>query len=434
MQIHWWLNMCFFTHTCARTHTHTHTHTDLHGDTCICWNRWIHTFTYTQTRTSECTHILSLVCTHTCIHLLSCTHKRICTPQSTVCFEWTSGCVCRLQEKHVKEKQCEHQRRLIDLQEKLRKTQTQVKILLMSLLLLAVGHVADWMLIVLLTDTVSVCFLCCWLNVGCVAEICYLTLFLVLLTECGVCCWNMLSHSVSCVADWMWGVLLKRCYLSLFLVLPAVGSVASCWLGYRLRGVLPALCVWGGVAGFGLCCQLQGVLSAGCGVLPDVGCVANWVLVVLPTEWWLCCQLSDGCVVDRVVVVLLTDAVSVCVSSCWLQVVLPTDAVSVCLLCCWLWVVADCVADYGLCCQQMLTVKERVEELHKQCKEAAEVKPPRDITAEFLVKSKLRDLRAACKVGHCFPLAFLCTHTHTHRDTYTHTHTHACTRLHIQPI
>lgn len=48
----------------------------------------------------------------------------------------------------------------------------------------------------------------------------------------------------------------------------------------------------------------------------------------------------------------------------------------------------------------MLTVKERVEELHKQCKEAAEVKPPRDITAEFLVKSKLRDLRAACKVGH----------------------------------
>ena len=43
----------------------------------------------------------------------------------------------------MKEKQCEHQRRLIDLQEKLRKTQTQVKILLMSLVLLAVGRVAN---------------------------------------------------------------------------------------------------------------------------------------------------------------------------------------------------------------------------------------------------------------------------------------------------
>lgn len=30
--------------------------------------------------------------------------------------------------------------------------------------------------------------------------------------------------------------------------------------------------------------------------------------------------------------------------------------------------------------------------------ECMEVKPPRDITAEFLVKSKLRDLNAACKV------------------------------------
>ncbi|XP_076444421.1 lysine-specific histone demethylase 1A-like [Babylonia areolata] len=46
---------------------------------------------------------------------------------------------------------------------------------------------------------------------------------------------------------------------------------------------------------------------------------------------------------------------------------------------------------------QMLTLKDRVEELHKQSNEAAEVKPPRDITAEFLVKSKMRDLRAACK-------------------------------------
>lgn len=47
---------------------------------------------------------------------------------------------------------------------------------------------------------------------------------------------------------------------------------------------------------------------------------------------------------------------------------------------------------------QMLNLKEKAEELHRQCKEAAEVKPPRDITAEFLVKSKLRDLRAVCKV------------------------------------
>ncbi|XP_069128605.1 lysine-specific histone demethylase 1A-like isoform X3 [Argopecten irradians] len=45
----------------------------------------------------------------------------------------------------------------------------------------------------------------------------------------------------------------------------------------------------------------------------------------------------------------------------------------------------------------MLSVKDRVEELHKQWKEASDVKPPRDITAEFLVKSKLRDLNSACK-------------------------------------
>ncbi|XP_048768559.2 lysine-specific histone demethylase 1A-like isoform X4 [Ostrea edulis] len=45
----------------------------------------------------------------------------------------------------------------------------------------------------------------------------------------------------------------------------------------------------------------------------------------------------------------------------------------------------------------MLSLKDKVEELHKQWKEATEVKPPRDITAEFLVKSKLRDLNTACK-------------------------------------
>lgn len=47
----------------------------------------------------------------------------------------------------------------------------------------------------------------------------------------------------------------------------------------------------------------------------------------------------------------------------------------------------------------MVTAKERVKELHQQYKEASEVKPPRDITAEFLVKSKHRDLTALCKVS-----------------------------------
>ena len=49
--------------------------------------------------------------------------------------------------------------------------------------------------------------------------------------------------------------------------------------------------------------------------------------------------------------------------------------------------------------RQCLSVKERIEELRKQWTEASEVKPPRDITAEFLIKSKFRDLRVACKVG-----------------------------------
>ncbi|CAB1334927.1 unnamed protein product, partial [Coregonus sp. 'balchen'] len=46
---------------------------------------------------------------------------------------------------------------------------------------------------------------------------------------------------------------------------------------------------------------------------------------------------------------------------------------------------------------KMVGTKERVKELHQQHKEASEVKPPRDITAEFLVKSKHRDLTALCK-------------------------------------
>lgn len=52
---------------------------------------------------------------------------------------------------------------------------------------------------------------------------------------------------------------------------------------------------------------------------------------------------------------------------------------------------------------QMVATKEKVKELHQQYKEASEVKPPRDITAEFLVKSKHRDLTALCKVVHQNP-------------------------------
>ena len=47
---------------------------------------------------------------------------------------------------------------------------------------------------------------------------------------------------------------------------------------------------------------------------------------------------------------------------------------------------------------QMLSLQDKIEELHKQWKSASEVKQPRDITAEFLIKSKFRDLSAACKV------------------------------------
>uniref|UniRef100_A0A3Q2XZ25 Lysine-specific histone demethylase n=1 Tax=Hippocampus comes TaxID=109280 RepID=A0A3Q2XZ25_HIPCM len=46
---------------------------------------------------------------------------------------------------------------------------------------------------------------------------------------------------------------------------------------------------------------------------------------------------------------------------------------------------------------KMVSTKERVKELHQQFKEASDVKPPRDITAEFLVKSKHRDLTSLCK-------------------------------------
>lgn len=46
----------------------------------------------------------------------------------------------------------------------------------------------------------------------------------------------------------------------------------------------------------------------------------------------------------------------------------------------------------------MLAVKEQIEELNKQCKELTENKGTRDITQEFVVRSKLRDLNTMCKV------------------------------------
>lgn len=41
---------------------------------------------------------------------------------------------------------------------------------------------------------------------------------------------------------------------------------------------------------------------------------------------------------------------------------------------------------------------DRLVELNKQYKEMAECKQSRDITQEFVLRSKLRDLHNACKV------------------------------------
>ena len=49
-------------------------------------------------------------------------------------------------------------------------------------------------------------------------------------------------------------------------------------------------------------------------------------------------------------------------------------------------------------CWQMVALREKIEELHKSWKEVSEVKGPRDITADFAVRSKQRDLNAACRV------------------------------------
>uniref|UniRef100_T1JI28 Lysine-specific histone demethylase n=1 Tax=Strigamia maritima TaxID=126957 RepID=T1JI28_STRMM len=46
---------------------------------------------------------------------------------------------------------------------------------------------------------------------------------------------------------------------------------------------------------------------------------------------------------------------------------------------------------------KMLSVKERLEELHKQHAELNDTKQPRDITLEFLLRNKYRDLTVACK-------------------------------------
>jgi hypothetical protein len=48
---------------------------------------------------------------------------------------------------------------------------------------------------------------------------------------------------------------------------------------------------------------------------------------------------------------------------------------------------------------QMLAVREKTEELNKQYKEQCEDSGPRDITQEFVLRSKLRDLNRCCQVS-----------------------------------
>ena len=48
---------------------------------------------------------------------------------------------------------------------------------------------------------------------------------------------------------------------------------------------------------------------------------------------------------------------------------------------------------------QMLALREKIEELNKQYKEQCEGKGPRDITQEFVLRSKLRDLNNCCRVS-----------------------------------
>lgn len=49
----------------------------------------------------------------------------------------------------------------------------------------------------------------------------------------------------------------------------------------------------------------------------------------------------------------------------------------------------------------MLAVKEQIRDLNQQHKELLESKSARDITQEFVIRSKQRDLSIACKVSVC---------------------------------
>lgn len=50
----------------------------------------------------------------------------------------------------------------------------------------------------------------------------------------------------------------------------------------------------------------------------------------------------------------------------------------------------------------MIAIKERLVELDKQYKEMLDSKQARDITQEFVLRSKLRDLHNVCKVSNKF--------------------------------
>lgn len=47
----------------------------------------------------------------------------------------------------------------------------------------------------------------------------------------------------------------------------------------------------------------------------------------------------------------------------------------------------------------MLALREKIDEQNKQYKEQCESKGPRDITQEFVLRSKLRDLNNSCRVS-----------------------------------
>lgn len=56
---------------------------------------------------------------------------------------------------------------------------------------------------------------------------------------------------------------------------------------------------------------------------------------------------------------------------------------------------------------QMLAVKEQIRDLNQQHKELLESKSARDITQEFVIRSKQRDLSIACKVSVYYILLFI---------------------------